>query len=495
MNGREPPVLYALAPIGEDGLRQVIREPGERAGLMVSERLVERILADVGQVTRGPSPPPPGLVLAQLAAALAETHRNKEHDELCVKAYEAAGGITDAVEQLAERAIAAMVEAYGERLVRQLFLAVIAGGVDRRGRPPTRAELIKQLSTEGTTISRERRILAENVLRQASASGLVVTAERSVTLVHDVLLSRWPRLRAWQAPDWHPGARADERADLGVPVQTEAVERSSTADFTDREAVATARMLRSRELHQRVADELPFVFAFAFLVCASRSDAFKFVTAALAAIVGDPETVLSTPQPADALLRQLILVIEEQLGRRAERRLEVLDQLHGRIDWIPNHPPLTGALATNLLAALKRECLVTVLHHVAPTVRIAFILVDIFGYPVKTAAALMGTKESSILVRLQRARVRIGAFLEPRCEHLDPYNPCTCTALLPHALDIGFMTTSMAPQAATNDPSLVKDIGALYRSLPAAALAEAERERLLTVLASTPPPGGSRLHR
>lgn len=56
MIGCEPPVLYALAPIGEDGLRQVIRGPGERAGLMVAERLVERILADLAQVMRGPNP-------------------------------------------------------------------------------------------------------------------------------------------------------------------------------------------------------------------------------------------------------------------------------------------------------------------------------------------------------------------------------------------------------------------------------------------------------
>lgn len=500
MNGSEPPVLYTLAPIGEDGLRQVIREPGERAGLMVSERLVERILADVDRVMRGCSPPPPGLVLAQLAAALAGTYRNKQHGELCVTAYEAAGGLTGAVEQFAEQAVAATLEEYGERLVRQVFLKVIAGGVDRRGCPPTYAEILKQLSTEGPTASpREKRLLAEKVLRQASTSGLVVVAERSVTLVHDVLLSNWARLRAWQTPDWHPGAQANEQ---GVPdgkdqetVQAEAVERSTTTDRNDREDVGAEQTIRVRELHDRIADELPFLFAFAFLACASRSDAFKFVSAALATVVGDPESVLSAPQPADVLLRQVVLVIEEHLGRRAERRLEVLDGLHERIEWIPNHPPVTGALATNLLAELKRTCLAAVLLHAPPGVRIAFILVDIFGYPAKTTAALMGTTESAIMVRLKRARGRIGAFLEPRCEHLDPHNPCSCVALVPHALDIGFMTSSTVPQAAANDPRPVKDIGALYRSLPGATLEEVERERLLTVLASTPPPGGSRLHR
>lgn len=500
MNGRQPPVLYALAPIGEDGLRQVIREPGERAALMVSERLVERILADVGRVTRGPSPPPPGLVLAQLAAALAGAYRHKQHDELCVIAYEAAGGLTGAVEKFAEQAIAATLAKYGERLVRRLFLTVIAGCVDRRGRPLTYAETIKQLiAVVPTTSPRQKRTLAEDVLRQTSTAGLIVIAERSVRLIHDVLLSHWPRLRAWQAPEWQPGAQPDEQGVRGGEdqevVQAEAVETSRTIDGKGREEAEAKRMIRSSELHERIADELPSLFAFAFLACASRSDAFKFVAAALAAVVEDPDIVLSAPQPADALLQQLVLVVEEQLGRRAERRLDVLNTLHERIEWIPDHPPVTGALATILLAELKRTCLTTVLLHAPPSVRIAFILVDLFGYPTQTAAALLRTKEPAVIVRLKRARVRIGAFLEHRCEHLDPQNLCSCTILLPHALDIGFITPPTVPQAAAHDPRPVKDIGTLYRSLPGAALEEAERQRLLTLLASTPPPGGSRLHR
>lgn len=490
MNSREPPVLYALAPIGEDGLRQVIREPGERAGLVVSQRLVERILADVDQAMHGPDPSPPGVVLARLAAALAGTYRHRQPGDLCVTAYEAAGGLRGAVERHAEQAIAPMIEEYGERLVRQVFLAVIAGRLDRRC-GPTYAQILRQLSAEGPTDSpREKRVLAEKILRQTSASGLIVIAERSVTLVHDILLSDWTRLRAWQAPDWRPDARPGEQE----TIQTEVVERSVLAR-NDRQAVDVERTARARELRERIEGELPSLFAFAYFACASRSDAFKFVTDALAAVAGDPQSVLWAPQPTEALLRQLVLVINDQLGRRAERRLELLDRLHDRVEWIPHHAPVTGVLATNLLAELKRACLTTAMHHAPPGIRIAFILIDIFGYSETAAAALMGTTEPATRVRLKRARARISAFLEPRCAHLDPQNPCGCDILLPHALDMGFLDSSTVQQAVANDLRPVKDVVALYRSLPGAALEDAERERLLTVLARTTPPGGSRVHR
>jgi hypothetical protein len=58
---------------------------------------------------------------------------------------------------------------------------------------------------------------------------------------------------------------------------------------------------------------------------------------------------------------------------------------------------------------------------------------------------------------------------------------------------MGFVTPPVTPQAAANEPLPIDDIAALYRSLPGAALDEAERERLLAVLANSLPPGGSRL--
>ncbi|MFY0537855.1 hypothetical protein [Nannocystis pusilla] len=126
-----PPVLYALAPMDADQLRQVIRGPGERAGHVVAERLVERILADLEDLATKQAPPP-GIALALLAAALSETYRNMQQGELCVTAYEAAGGLTGAVERFAERTLARALDEFSERWVRELFLMVIDGQIDQR---------------------------------------------------------------------------------------------------------------------------------------------------------------------------------------------------------------------------------------------------------------------------------------------------------------------------------------------------------------------------
>lgn len=104
----------------------------------------------------------------------------------------------------------------------------------------TRAEVIERLiAAELTASPREQRALAENVLRRSFATtvGLLVGSERSVTLVHEVLLSHWPRLRAWQAPDWRPppepapaAARARDRAGkLRAPVPVRQTPPATTA--------------------------------------------------------------------------------------------------------------------------------------------------------------------------------------------------------------------------------------------------------------------------
>lgn len=201
--------------------------------------------------------------------------------------------------------------------------------------------------------------------------------------------------------------------------------------------------------------------------------------------------MLSAARPADALLHQLISILEKDLGYGVNRRLEALDELlNERYYWLPSHPQLTGAQAMVLLAELKRACLATGLHRISPNVRIAFILVDIFGYAVTAAAALVRAPEPAFRVRLRRARERLAEFLVPRCGHLDPHNPCQCEYVVRQALDMGFVTPPAVPQAAAHDTPPVADIAALYRSLPGAALDDAERERLLTLLANPPSPGG-----
>ena len=55
------------------------------------------------------------------------------------------------------------------------------------------------------------------------------------------------------------------------------------------------------------------------------------------------------------------------------------------------------------------------------------------------AAKALGIKVSAFKVRLSRARKKIGDYLAPRCEHVDPRNPCHCPSRIGIALAKGFI--------------------------------------------------------
>jgi hypothetical protein len=55
------------------------------------------------------------------------------------------------------------------------------------------------------------------------------------------------------------------------------------------------------------------------------------------------------------------------------------------------------------------------------------------------AAAALGINVSAYKVRLSRARKKVGDYLAPRCEHVNPMNPCHCPARVGTALKKGFI--------------------------------------------------------
>src|SRR5687767_9944931 len=53
------------------------------------------------------------------------------------------------------------------------------------------------------------------------------------------------------------------------------------------------------------------------------------------------------------------------------------------------------------------------------------------------AAATLNITASAYKVRLSRARKKVSDYLAPRCEHVDPMNPCRCPARVGIALRKG----------------------------------------------------------
>jgi len=114
-----------VGPLGADELREVIVRPAETSGLSVERALVTALVADAGSE--------PG-ALPLLSHALLETWRRCPTGRLTLAAYQAVGGVRHAIAMTAE-AIYESCDAVAQRLVRQIFLRLIALG---EGGPDTR---------------------------------------------------------------------------------------------------------------------------------------------------------------------------------------------------------------------------------------------------------------------------------------------------------------------------------------------------------------------
>lgn len=246
------------------------------------------------------------------------------------------------------------------------------------------------------------------------------------------------------------------------------------------------------ELPDLVRAELPRLYAFAYVMCGARDEAFAHVRDALRGLAGDPEAVLTAEKPGDALLGRVARAIEEALGRKADQSFVILDNLLRREETQPINPempPIEGDLSRVpvLLWELKRTCLAWVLRCLPPGVRVSFVVTDLLGYPPAAAAELLGIKESAFRVRLTRARRRLEDYLSPRCCHIDRHNPCYCEGRLSQALEAGFVRlpphTVDIPTEAYNEGPEHRDIAGLYKTLPHVQLTDDQRAALLAAAA------------
>lgn len=132
-----------------------------------------------------------------------------------------------------------------------------------------------------------------------------------------------------------------------------------------------------------------------------------------------------------------------------------------------------------LLWELKQGCMTAVINCLSPGERAAFVLANVLRLDDESAAAVLGIGLSAYRVRLSRAQKKVTDYLAPRCEHVDPNNPCRCPARLGVALDAGFIkapTKARLRQAvepfgrygagAGSGDAPLRDVGAIYGNLP-----------------------------
>lgn len=182
------------------------------------------------------------------------------------------------------------------------------------------------------------------------------------------------------------------------------------------------------------------------------------------------------------LLKIASHVVEARLPPMPEVSFDLLDEtLRSEATRTGEVKSLTEPQRELLLWELKQGCMTAVVNCISPGERLAFVLGIILGKGDEQAAATLGIKVSAYKVRLSRARKKIGDYLMPRCEHVDPRNPCHCPSRIGVALQRGFIAPPAQPLVQLRPferADRARDAAEIYRTLPEPEVPRELRQRL-----------------
>ncbi len=207
--------LTALHPPTGSALRRALIQPALACGYrFADEAMVEEMLAEVTR-ERGALP-----LIAFTAAQLWE-HRDRETGHLTREAYDEMGGVGGALAQHAE----ATLEQIGRErqpIVRELFRNLVTAQGTRAARDMEELLSIFVVSEalEYGTPTLESRSVAVEVLQALIDARLLTSfevpneegegARKRVEIIHESLLTAWPRLVRWQTQDAEGAQLRDE---------------------------------------------------------------------------------------------------------------------------------------------------------------------------------------------------------------------------------------------------------------------------------------------
>lgn len=220
------------------------------------------------------------------------------------------------------------------------------------------------------------------------------------------------------------------------------------------------------------------IYNFAFRMMLDRERAWEVTEETfLRAYLGD--RIPPEPQTERWLLKISHHVVETKAPSTPEVSWDMLDEtLRSEATRTDVHHSLNDPQRNFLLWELKQGCMTSVVNCLPLGERVAFVMAVILGVPEDDAASTLGITPSAFRVRLSRARKKIADYLAPRCEHVDPRNPCHCPSRLSIAIDRGFVKPPNAV-VSIRRPSFgrygsqrdgedapLRDVLAIYRSLP-----------------------------
>jgi DNA-binding SARP family transcriptional activator/ABC-type glycerol-3-phosphate transport system substrate-binding protein len=177
--------VEVITPLTSSELEKAISNPAEAVGVGFEPGLAAEIVSDVADQ--------PG-ALPLLQYALTELFDQREGPTIGSDAYEAVGGVLDALGQRAEQTYLGLIPEVRDT-ARQLFLGLVTSGVGAQA-------VASRMTQKGMELllgpgAPPREVLNEFGRRRLLTFDRDAMGEPTVEVAHEALLSRWPRLAGW----------------------------------------------------------------------------------------------------------------------------------------------------------------------------------------------------------------------------------------------------------------------------------------------------------
>jgi WD40 repeat protein/DNA-binding SARP family transcriptional activator len=188
-----------LGPMSRDELRLAIEKPAEKQGAAFEAGLVERLLDDVGEE-------PGNLPLLEFALTL--LWERQMDGWLTHSGYEEIGRAEGALARYADRAFAEL-DKRGRERAQRIFVQLVRPG---EGTADTR-----RMATRGELGDENWELVQQLADRRLVVTGRDTDGKEIVEVIHEALIQRWVRLRAWMDAvrsfrTWQEGLRVAQRS-------------------------------------------------------------------------------------------------------------------------------------------------------------------------------------------------------------------------------------------------------------------------------------------
>ncbi|MBN8723903.1 MAG: SUMF1/EgtB/PvdO family nonheme iron enzyme [Acidobacteria bacterium] len=287
--------LELLSTPGKDDLIRILVEPARRAGYVFEDKqmpleMVESVIGRPGALP----------LLAFTAAKLWEL-RDRQFKQLRRKTYDALGGVGGALASHAEEMMKDMTQ-HEQKLVRAAFQRLVTSEGTRA--VMKRDELYQVLGQEN-----------KDVLEKLVASRLLTASEgedstEQIEVVHEALLSAWPRLVKWQQETAENARLRDQLQSASRQWQ----ERGRPKGLLWRDEALTEYKLWHSRYNGKLTD-VENAFAIASLNEASRAQRQRRILSSVAAIFLAITSIVFYFQNQET--KEKILSLYEEQGRQA----------------------------------------------------------------------------------------------------------------------------------------------------------------------------------